>query len=95
MRSNQLKRREFIRLLGGAAAAWPVSGRAQPSAIPVIGWITIHSSPDQGERAAFLSGLNQNGYIEGKNLAIEYRFAAGRIDRFPGRVRSYRGIGCR
>jgi putative ABC transport system substrate-binding protein len=79
MQFGQLKRREFISLLGGVAA-WPLVGRAQE---PVIGWITVASSPDKGEHTAFLSGLNERGYIEGKNVSIEYRLAAGRIDRFP------------
>jgi putative ABC transport system substrate-binding protein len=78
-----MRRREFIALVGGAAAAWPLAARAQES---VIGWITIASSPDKGEHTAFVSGLNQRGYIEGKNVSIEYRFAAGRVDRYPDLV---------
>jgi putative ABC transport system substrate-binding protein len=77
-----MKRREFITVLGGAAAAWPVSARTQPSTMPVIG--SLHSASKEGTAhfmAAFQRGLNEVGYVEGQNLAIEYRWANGSYER--------------
>src|SRR5262245_47222069 len=77
-----LRRREFIALFGGAAAAWPMAARAQKQ--PVIGFLSGRSSADSIEEVkGFHRGLAETGHVEGKNIAIEFRWADGHYDQLP------------
>ena len=80
-------RRELLAALGGAAAAWPLAARAQQPAVPVIGFVNPSSAQSFARPlSAFLKGLGETGYVEGRNVAIEYRWAEDRNDRLPAMV---------
>jgi len=84
MQFDQLKRREFISLLGGASVAWPLAARAQQPAMPVIGFLASQLPEAMTDRLrGFRQGLKDTGYVEGENVAIVYRFAENQDDRLP------------
>jgi putative ABC transport system substrate-binding protein len=79
-----MRRRDFIMLLGGAAAAWPLAVRAQQPKVPVIGYLSATSQEKQAPLITpFLQGLHETGFVEGRNAAIEYRWAEDKYDRLP------------
>jgi len=79
-----MRRRDFMKIIGASAASWPLAGRAQQAAVPTIAYLTSRSAEsDASMLVAVRRGLNATGYIEGQNLAIEYRFADAQYDRLP------------
>jgi putative ABC transport system substrate-binding protein len=79
-----VRRREFITLLGGAAAAWPLAARAQQPAMPVVGLLDQRSPEELADRLrGFHQGLKDASFVEGQNVAIDYRWAENRMDRLP------------
>jgi len=79
-----MRRRDFIKVVAGSAAGWPLAAYAQPAAMPVIGLLDLRSPDTVGERLrAFRQGLKESGYVEGENVAIVYRWAENEIDRLP------------
>jgi putative ABC transport system substrate-binding protein len=78
-----VKRREFITLLGGTAASWPLTARAQQQSLPVIGFVNSASPGTYPPVSDFLKGLNEAGFIEGRDVVIEYRWAEGHYERLP------------
>jgi ABC-type uncharacterized transport system substrate-binding protein len=79
-----MRRREFTNLIGGLAAMWPLAGQAQQPTLPVVGFVGIASAKDYSpQSSAFLKGLSESGYVDGRNVVVEFHWAEGRIDRLP------------
>src|SRR5437588_28000 len=79
-----MRRRDFIKVIGGTAAAWPLAARAQQPALPVVGYLSGRSANSEASlRTPFLKALEGAGFIVGQNVAIDYRFSEGRDERLP------------
>jgi len=89
--ASHIRRRKFLATLGGAAVAWPLAARAQQGGMPVIGFLHSASpAPFAHLIGAFREALNDSGYVEGQNVAIEYRLAEGHYDRLPELASEFR-----
>jgi len=79
-----VRRRDFIKVIAGSAVSWPLAARAQQPVLPVIGFVNNASCQGyEPQVAAFLKGLGEAGFVEGRSVAIEYRWAEGQVDRLP------------
>ena len=82
-----MRRRDFIKVIAGSAVPWPLAAHAQQPALPVVGFVNVASAKDYEPRlSAFLKGLSETGYVDGRNVAIEYRWAENQSDRLPAMV---------
>jgi putative tryptophan/tyrosine transport system substrate-binding protein len=82
-----MHRRDFIKVVAGSAVTWPLAARAQQPTLPVVGFVNVASAEGYAPQlSAFLKGLSETGYVDGRNVAIEYRWAEGRSDRLPALV---------
>src|SRR5262245_49406068 len=82
--ASHIRRRKFLATLGGAAVAWPFAARAQQTAVPVVGYLSTRSLGDSRHIvSAFVKGLRESGFEDGRNVVIESRFAEGHYDRLP------------
>jgi putative ABC transport system substrate-binding protein len=80
-----MRRRDFVRAIVGSATAWPLNAGARGS-LPIVGFATAGSRANQDPLAGFEAGLKEMGFVQGQNLALEYRFAEGKVDRLPALI---------
>jgi putative tryptophan/tyrosine transport system substrate-binding protein len=91
--SRHTRRREFITLVGGAAAAWPLTARAQQPALPVVGFLRSNSRAASADlESAFRDGPSSMGFVEGRNVTIDYQYAENQNDRLPAMAASWSSV---